>query len=47
VEIEADGGINADTLPAVAAAGCDVAVMGSALINARDPAALVALAAGL
>lgn len=47
LEIEADGGINAATLGAVAAAGCDVAVMGSALIKAADPAALVALAGSL
>ena len=47
VEIEADGGINPDTLEAVAAAGCDVAVMGSALLKAADPAALVEQARGL
>ena len=36
-EIEVDGGINARTLPLVAAAGADVAVMGSALFDAVDP----------
>lgn len=46
-EIEADGGINAATLAAVAAAGCDVAVMGSALVKAEDPVALVELARSL
>ncbi len=38
-EIEVDGGINARTLPLVAAAGADVAVMGSALFDAVDPGA--------
>ena len=38
-EIEVDGGINAQTLPLVAAAGADVAVMGSAIFDAADPAA--------
>ncbi|MGC8484980.1 MAG: ribulose-phosphate 3-epimerase [Candidatus Baltobacteraceae bacterium] len=38
-EIEVDGGINARTLPLVAAAGADVAVMGSAVFDGTDPAA--------
>ena len=42
VSIQVDGGINADTARQVAAAGADVAVIGSALFNAADPAALVA-----
>ncbi len=42
VAIEVDGGINADTAPLVADAGADIAVMGSALFKATDPAALVA-----
>ena len=37
-EIEVDGGINAATLPLVAAAGADVAVMGSAVFDGTDPA---------
>jgi len=37
-EIEVDGGINARTLPLVAAAGADIAVMGSAVFGAADPA---------
>ena len=37
-EIEVDGGINARTLPLVAAAGADVAVMGSAVFDGNDPA---------
>ena len=37
-EIEVDGGINAATLPLVAAAGADVAVMGSAVFDGIDPA---------
>ncbi len=41
VSIQVDGGINADTAAQVAAAGADVAVIGSALFNAPDPAALV------
>jgi ribulose-phosphate 3-epimerase len=39
VEIEIDGGINVDTAPAAAAAGCDILVAGSALFSAPDPAA--------
>ena len=42
VSIQVDGGINADTAVVAAAAGADNAVMGSALFNAADPAALVA-----
>ena len=41
VKIEVDGGINAETAPVAAAAGADIAVIGSALFNAADPAALV------
>ncbi|MDH2908764.1 MAG: ribulose-phosphate 3-epimerase [Candidatus Eremiobacteraeota bacterium] len=37
-EIEVDGGINARTLPLVAEAGADIAVMGSAVFDAADPA---------
>jgi len=39
VEIEIDGGINADTAPAAAAAGCDILVAGSAVFRAADPEA--------
>ena len=39
VEIEIDGGINVDTAPAAAAAGCDILVAGSAVFGAEDPAA--------
>jgi len=38
-EIEVDGGINAQTLPRVAEASADIAVMGSAIFEAADPAA--------
>ncbi len=38
-EIEVDGGINARTLPLVAAAGAEIAVMGSAIFEAADPGA--------
>ena len=38
-EIEVDGGINARTLPLVAEAGADIAVMGSAVFDGVDPAA--------
>lgn len=41
VDIEVDGGINADTAAVVAQAGATVAVVGSALFNAAQPAALV------
>ncbi len=41
VAIEVDGGIAPDTAPSVAEAGATVAVVGSALFNAPDPAALV------
>jgi len=41
VSIQVDGGINADTAARTAAAGADVAVIGSALFNAADPQALV------
>ena len=39
VEIEIDGGINADTAGAAAAAGCDILVAGSAVFRAADPVA--------
>lgn len=42
VSIQVDGGINATTAIQAAQAGADNAVMGSALFNAADPAALVA-----
>ena len=35
-EINADGGINADTIQSIKDAGCDIAVVGSAMINAID-----------
>ena len=41
VSIQVDGGIGAATAPIAAAAGADVAVMGSALFNAPDPRELV------
>lgn len=41
VQIQVDGGINTTTAPAAAAAGADIAVIGSALFKAPDPAALV------
>lgn len=41
VQIEADGGVNAVTAQKIAAAGCHIAVMGSALFNAANPQALV------
>ena len=42
VSIQVDGGIGAATAPVAAAAGADVAVMGSAVFNAPDPRSLVA-----
>ena len=42
VSIQVDGGIAAATAPIAAAAGADVAVMGSAVFNSPDPRALVA-----
>ena len=42
VSIQVDGGIGAATAPIAAAAGADVAVMGSAVFNAPDPRQLVA-----
>ena len=41
VSIQVDGGIGAATAPIAAAAGADVAVMGSAVFNDPDPRALV------
>lgn len=41
VTIEVDGGVASATAPLVAGAGADIAVVGSALFNAADPAALV------
>jgi ribulose-phosphate 3-epimerase len=48
VEIEIDGGINADTAPAAVLAGCDILVAGSAIFHAADPlaAARAIIAAG-
>jgi len=40
--IEVDGGVNADTIEAAAAAGADVFVAGSAVYGAEDPARAVA-----
>lgn len=42
VSIQVDGGIGAATAPIAAAAGADVAVMGSAVFTAPDPRQLVA-----
>ena len=42
VSIQVDGGIGAATAPVAAAAGADVAVMGSAVFNAPNPRELVA-----
>ena len=42
VSIQVDGGIGAATASIAAAAGADVAVMGSAVFNAPDPRGLVA-----
>ena len=42
VSIQVDGGIGAATAPIAAAAGANVAVMGSAVFNTSDPRALVA-----
>jgi ribulose-phosphate 3-epimerase len=39
VEIEIDGGINAETAPLAAAAGVDILVAGSAIFHAADPLA--------
>ena len=41
VSIQVDGGINAETAITAAKAGADIAVMGSALFNSKDPKALV------
>lgn len=41
VSIQVDGGLSAATAPLAAAAGADIAVVGSALFNAAQPAALV------
>lgn len=37
VEVEIDGGVNAETAPEAAAAGADVFVAGSAIFHAEDP----------
>ena len=39
LELEVDGGINLDTAPAVAAAGADILVAGTAIFGQPDPAA--------
>ena len=41
VSIQVDGGINADTAVIAREAGADIAVIGSALFNAKDPKGLV------
>ena len=41
-EIEVDGGINAETIKEVAQAGATVAVAGSYVFNAKDPAMQIA-----
>lgn len=41
VLLEVDGGVNAQTAPSCAAAGVNVAVVGSALFNAQHPPTLV------
>lgn len=41
VKIQVDGGVASATAPTAAQAGADIAVVGSALFNAPDPAALV------
>lgn len=41
IAIQVDGGISSGTAPLAAGAGADVAVVGSALLNAADPKALV------
>lgn len=41
VQLQVDGGVSAKTAPEAAAAGADIAVVGSALFNAPDAAALV------
>lgn len=41
VHLQVDGGVAASTAPIAAAAGADIAVVGSALFNAPDAAALV------
>ena len=40
-QIMVDGGINADTAAQAVAAGADALVMGTALLRAEDPAAVV------
>ncbi|MBR6726981.1 MAG: ribulose-phosphate 3-epimerase, partial [Clostridia bacterium] len=42
VDIQADGGINDDTLADVLAAGVNVIVAGSSIFGAADPAAAIA-----
>jgi len=37
-EIEVDGGVNLENAPALAAAGADTLVMGTAFFHAVDPA---------
>ena len=36
IDIEADGGINLDNIGKISKAGCDMAVVGSAIINSKD-----------
>ena len=39
IEIEVDGGVNADTAPSVVRAGADTLVAGSAVFNKRETVA--------
>lgn len=41
LDIQVDGGVNSDTLPAVLEAGANVLVMGTAFFRAEDPKAFV------
>jgi ribulose-phosphate 3-epimerase len=42
IELEVDGGVNAETAPQVVAAGADVLVAGSAIFGGKDYAAAIA-----
>jgi ribulose-phosphate 3-epimerase len=41
LEIEIDGGMNAERVPRAALAGIDVVIAGSAIFKAEDPAKVV------
>jgi ribulose-phosphate 3-epimerase len=41
LDIEIDGGMNADRVPRAALAGIDVVIAGSAIFKAKDPEAVV------